>query len=118
MRVGVGEVSRTCFVGWRGDSDSVRFRLDDARGGGFGVARVARGGGGAVAAWVSSFSFSCAVCSSLRRPPFCAVRLFIVSLISVAVAAKAAPSALLSSTDFRKLSCVGRGCWRISSTIL
>jgi hypothetical protein len=77
-----------------------------------------RGGGpgGVVAALVSSLNFSCAVCNSLRSSPFYAVRLFILSLISVTVAAKAATSALLSSTDFRRFSCASRSCWRISST--
>jgi hypothetical protein len=61
MRVGVGQVSRACFAGWRGNCHSGRFRLDRAGGGG--------GGGGKVAARVSSLSFSYVVCSSLRKTP-------------------------------------------------
>jgi hypothetical protein len=74
MRVGVGEVSRACVGGWRGDCHSGRFRLDRAGGGGVGVAGGGGGGGGKVAAWVSSLSFSYVVCSSLRKPPFRAVK--------------------------------------------
>jgi hypothetical protein len=51
---------------------------------------MTRGGGGVVAARVTSFSFSCVVCSSLRSPSFCPVRLFIVTFIFSTVAIKAA----------------------------
>jgi hypothetical protein len=114
MRVGVGEVSRACFVGWRGDCDPVRFRLDSAGGEGVGVAGGGCGGGGKFAARVSSLRFSCTVCSLLRSPPVCAERLFIVSLISVTVAAKAATSALVSSRNVRNIVCKGCCCWRVS----
>jgi hypothetical protein len=107
IRVGVGEVSRICFAGWCGDCDPMRVRLAGACGGGAGLS-VTGGGGGVVAARVSSPIFLRAVCSSSRSPPFSSVRHLMVSLISVTVAAKAATSPLLSSTDVRSSSWAGR----------
>jgi hypothetical protein len=63
IRVGVGEVSRTCFADWYGDCGHVCFRLDAAHGGGVGVA------GGVAGEAAQVFSPSCLM-RALRRPPF------------------------------------------------